>query len=247
MAALPQNNLREQLRLHSARGALTALRAPGPPRDRPPGFTFKKARGGSAAASVLRDKDVNTSLAAPAAPPAGKAPACGSEPPRSTGSAAPAGKAGPGPAVTIGDEWDDIDDFDLSGIERFWRPPFLPPKGPRAPGKAGPEPPGCGGPAGAEAPPEAEPRPLSQRSVICLEDSPPGLALDEDTAEPHPAAGAEGVGGQEPRGAGNSPPELEEAVGPLAGNELEEDELDIIPPSPEEELPPFSPSVQSIR
>ncbi|NXM76833.1 BLM protein, partial [Serilophus lunatus] len=32
----------------------------------------------------------------------------------------------------------------------------------------------------------------------------------------------------------------------LAGAELEEDDLDIIPPSPEEELPPFSPSVQSV-
>ncbi|NXP17070.1 BLM protein, partial [Scytalopus superciliaris] len=32
----------------------------------------------------------------------------------------------------------------------------------------------------------------------------------------------------------------------LAGAELEEDDLDIIPPSPEEELPPFSPSVQNV-
>ncbi|NWV24552.1 BLM protein, partial [Origma solitaria] len=32
----------------------------------------------------------------------------------------------------------------------------------------------------------------------------------------------------------------------LAGAELEEDDLDIIPPSPEEQLPPFSPSVQSV-
>ncbi|NWW77263.1 BLM protein, partial [Climacteris rufus] len=32
----------------------------------------------------------------------------------------------------------------------------------------------------------------------------------------------------------------------LAGAELEEDELDIIPPSPEEELPPFSPSLQGV-
>lgn len=59
------------------------------------------------------------------------------------------------------------------------------------------------------------------------------------------AAGAEG--GQEQRGAGNSPPKLDEATWLLAGAELEEDDLDIIPPSPEEELPPFSPSVQSVR
>ncbi|NWT62076.1 BLM protein, partial [Erythrocercus mccallii] len=32
----------------------------------------------------------------------------------------------------------------------------------------------------------------------------------------------------------------------LAGAELDEDDLDIVPPSPEEELPPFSPSVQSV-
>lgn len=189
MAAVPQNNLREQLQRHSARGA---LRAPAPPRDRPPlvpragsgagrlqrpgsdggsshcrGFTFKKAPRGLAAASVLRDKDVNTSLALPAsALPDKKAPAWGCVPSRSSGpqpagaprapaaapeaskgpavpgaragSAVPARKAGPGsaadPCIIIGDEWDDIDDFDLSGIEKkFSRPPVLSPKGLRAP------------------------------------------------------------------------------------------------------------------
>lgn len=59
------------------------------------------------------------------------------------------------------------------------------------------------------------------------------------------AAGAEG--GQEHQGPGSSPPNLDEATWALAGAELEEDDLDIIPPSPEEELPPFSPSVQSAR
>ncbi|NWX43686.1 BLM protein, partial [Steatornis caripensis] len=46
----------------------------------------------------------------------------------------------------------------------------------------------------------------------------------------------------------NSPPELDEAdIDPFAGTELEEDDyLDVVPPSPEEELPPFSPSVKSI-
>ncbi|NWR36321.1 BLM protein, partial [Tachuris rubrigastra] len=169
------------------------------------------------------------------------------------GSAAPAGKARPGPAalpaVTIADEWDDIDDFDLSGIERFCRPPALSPKGLRVPGKARPEPPGCPGTAGREAPAEAEPRPGSQQPLICLEDSPADLVPDEDGAEPRPGnAVFEGTGELEKIlfGAGNSPPELEEAVGPFAGSELEEDELDIVPPSPEEELPPFSPSVQSV-
>ncbi|XP_063268502.1 recQ-like DNA helicase BLM isoform X2 [Prinia subflava] len=288
MAAVPQNNLREQLRRHSARGA---LRAPAPPRDRPPGFTFKKAPRGLAAA--LRDKDVNTSLALRApAPPDGKAPVRGCAPPRSPGpppacappspaeaakgpaapgaraaSAAPAGTAGPGaaagPVITVGDEWDDIDDFDLSGIEKkFCRPPVVSPRGLRAPRKEPPRPspraapPGSAGAAGpggggGTAP---EQRPGSQGSVICLEDSGPcgspaeGLGLRDSPAEPargtgaRPAAGADGV--QEQQGAGSSPPELDEAPWPLA--ELEEDELDIIPPSPEEELPPFSPSVQSV-
>ncbi|NXP40907.1 BLM protein, partial [Leiothrix lutea] len=305
MAAVPQNNLREQLQRHSARGA---LRAPAPPRDRPPGFTFKKAPRGLAATAVLRDKDVNTSLALPAsAPPDRKAPAWGCAASRSLGprpacappgpaeaakgpaapgaraaSAAPAAKAGPGsaagPVITIGDEWDDIDDFDLSGIEKkFSRPPVVSPKGLRAPRKEPPRPsprpgpPGSPGAAaedagpggGAEAAPEAEQRPCSQSSVICLEDSAPcsgspaaGLgprqspadpARDADSAGAGPAAGAGGGLGQEQQGAGNkSPPNLDEATWPLAGAELEEDDLDIIPPSPEEELPPFSPSVQSV-
>ncbi|KAM4893082.1 LOW QUALITY PROTEIN: recQ-like DNA helicase BLM [Sylvia borin] len=61
------------------------------------------------------------------------------------------------------------------------------------------------------------------------------------------AAGSGGPLGQEQQEAGNkSPPKLDEATWPLAGAELEEDDLDIIPPSPEEELPPFSPSVPSV-
>lgn len=61
------------------------------------------------------------------------------------------------------------------------------------------------------------------------------------------AAAAEGGRGREPQRSGNSPSTLDEVTWPLAGAELEEDDLDIIPPSPEEELPPFSPSVQSVR
>ncbi|XP_030137816.4 recQ-like DNA helicase BLM isoform X2 [Taeniopygia guttata] len=261
MAAVPQNNLREQLRRHSARGA---LRAPGPPRDRPPGFTFRKAPRGLA---VLRDKDVNTSLALPAAappdsakaPPRGCAPAPGARP----ASAAPAGKPGPGPVITIGDEWDDIDDFDLSGLERrLSGPPGGPPARRREPPLPSPGPaprgsPGAGGTGGAAA--EAEPGPCSQSSVICLEDSapsapsapsaaaeeaPPEPARDADSGGARPAAGAEG-GQQEPQRAGSSSPKPDEATWPWAGDELEEDDLDIIPPSPEEELPAFSPSVQS--
>ncbi|XP_071297176.1 recQ-like DNA helicase BLM isoform X1 [Agelaius tricolor] len=293
MAAVPQNNLREQLRRHSARGA---LRAAPPARDRPPGFTFKKAPRGLGAAAVLRDKDVNTSLVLPAsappdakAPPRGCVPACA--PPAAPGarpaSTAPAGKAGSapgpgsapapgsaaGPVITIGDEWDDIDDFDLSGIEKkFCRPPLVSPKGPRAPGREPPRPgprpaprgspgtPGPGGGGAGEAAAEAEPRPCSQRSVICLEDSAPGSggsaagpgSGEPAAAEPRRDAGsagarpAEGGQSQEPQRAGSSSPALDEATWPWAGADIEEDDLDIIPPSPEEEeLPPFSSSVQS--
>ncbi|NWV33506.1 BLM protein, partial [Grantiella picta] len=280
MAAVPQNNLREQLRRHSARGA---LRAPAPPRDRPPGFTFRKAPRGLAATSVLRDKDVNTSLAAPAsALPDSKAPSWGCVPPRSPGpqparaapeaskapaapgarasSAVPAGKAGAAsaasPVITIGDEWDDIDDFDLSGIEKkFSRPPVVSPTGPRVPRKdaprqsARPGPPGGAGEdsRSGEASPEAEQRPWSQQSLICLEDSAPcgstaaGDSLWEESPA-DPVLHADSAGARP----GNGPSKLDEVTGPLAGAELEEDDLDIIPPSPEEELPPFSPSVQSI-
>ncbi|XP_056356006.1 recQ-like DNA helicase BLM [Oenanthe melanoleuca] len=201
MAAVPHNNLREQLRRHSARGA---LRAPAPPRDRPPGFTFKRAARGLAAAAVLRDKDVN-------APPAGRAAARGCALPPSP---APSPGPSPGPAIASGEQWDDIDDFDLSGIEKFCRPPVVSPKGLRH-------------------------RPGSQDSIICLGDSSPRRDLDSAAA----AAG----GDQEPPGAVPSPPHLAGDTWPLAGAELEEDDLDIIPPSPEEELPPFSPSVQSAR
>uniref|UniRef100_A0A8U8C0Z5 RecQ-like DNA helicase BLM n=1 Tax=Geospiza parvula TaxID=87175 RepID=A0A8U8C0Z5_GEOPR len=205
MAAVPQNNLREQLRRHSARGALH--RGSSPCR----GFTFKKAPQGLGAAAVLRDKDVNTSLALPAsappdakAPPRGCVPACAGPGP-GPGSAA-------GPVITIGDEWDDIDDFDLSGIEKkFCRQPLVSPKGLRAPGREPPRPsprpaprgsPGTPGPgSGGEAAAEAEPRPCSQRSVICLEDSAPGsgssaarLGCGEPAAaEPRRDAGSAGA------------------------------------------------------
>ncbi|NWV68813.1 BLM protein, partial [Malurus elegans] len=297
MAAVPQNNLWEQLQRHSARGA---LRTPAPPRDRPPGFTFKKAPRGFAAASVSRDPDVNTSLAAlSSAVPDRKAPSWGCVPPRSpdpqpacappapaaapevskapaapgarAGSAVPAGKAGPGSAagsvITIGDEWDDIDDFDLSGIEKkFSRPPVVSPKGVRAPHKDPPRPSprpapapappdsprGAGEGAGpgsrsGEAAPEAEQQSCSQQSVICLEDSGPLYGATQQYSSTSLAgAGAGGGQGQEPPRAGNSPSKLDEVTGSLAAAEFEEDDLDIIPPSPEEELPPFSPSVQSV-
>ncbi|NXF45180.1 BLM protein, partial [Oceanites oceanicus] len=317
MAAVPQNNLREQLQLHSARGALNK---PPPPRHRPAGFTFKKTSPAGAlpreprglpAASALRDKDVNTSLAALASSlPASKDkktqiqdffPAVasphgrgleplfarsrgGSKGPAASGKrsvgeglrGAPAREAGPGPAagpVRIEDEWDDIDDFDLSGIEKkYCRPPVLSPKGQQAACEASQrsnprlgEPPGsphgtvgdtgprshaaleCG-----ETSPEAEQPSLSQQSVICLQDlascsvysvtqqyqyTSLSAAIDKSGENQKPSSNEK-----------NSPPELDEVdIEPFAGTELEEDDyLDIVPPSPEEELPSFSPSVKSI-
>ncbi|NWS58608.1 BLM protein, partial [Chunga burmeisteri] len=304
MAAVPQNNLREQLQLHSARGALSK---PPPPRHRPAGFTFKKTSPAGAApreprvlsaASALRDKDVNTSLAALASslpaskdkeaqiqdffPAAAASPrgrgleAAGGSPalarprevwkgPAAAGKRsvsggprpAPAREAGPGPGpaagpvVIIEDEWDDIDDFDLSGIEKkYCRPPVLSPKGQRASRKASQRSnPGLDEATGSPrtvrerggTPPEAERGPLSQQSLICLEDSAPcsgSKAVGEGLSESWKPSSDEK----------NRPPELDEAdIEPFAGTELDEDGyLDVVPPSPEEELPSFSPSVKSI-
>ncbi|XP_074693655.1 recQ-like DNA helicase BLM [Strix aluco] len=323
MAAVPQNNLREQLRLHSARGALSK---PPPPRHRPAGFTFKKTSPagalpreprGLSAASALRDKDVNTSLAAlgsalPASKdkktqiqdffPAAAGPhgqgletacasptlaGCGetSKGPVATGKRSGSeGLHSPvaGPVITVEDEWDDIDDFDLSRIEKkYCRPPVLSPKGQRASCKASQrsnprrdEPLGSPGTTGDDVGPcshgeaslEAEQRPLSQQSLICLEDSAPcsgnkavgedlwenlsaDVILDDDREKAHPAANDGSGESRRPSSAEkHSPPELAEADNELvAGLELEEDDyLDIVPPSPEEELPSFSPSVKSI-
>ncbi|NXI95404.1 BLM protein, partial [Psophia crepitans] len=168
-----------------------------------------------------------------------------------------------GPVVPVGDDWDDIDDFDLSGIEkRYCRAAVLSPKGQRASCKAP-----CGSPpASGETSLEADQRPLSQQSLICLEDLPPhssasaaggglwedlaaDIVVDDDGEEAHPAANDRGGESQRPgSGESRSPLELGEAdTEPFAGTELEEDDyLDIVPPSPEEELPAFSPSVKSI-
>ncbi|NXH15710.1 BLM protein, partial [Bucco capensis] len=314
MAALPQNNLREQLQLHSARGALSKLPAP---RHRPAGFTFKKLSlastlprepRGLLTTSALRDKDVNTSLTVPTSClPASKEkktqiqnffPAAASLHGRSLGpggvspvlarsqevpkcpaasgkrSVSDGLKAASGPVVAIEEEWDDIDDFDLSGIEKkYCKLPLLASRGQRVSCVASQrttsrldKPPGSPGTSGKdhgaldhrETSPEAEPRPLSQQSVICLEDSAPRngdkdvneddlwenlpaeVILDDDKEEAHPAAN-DGSGWNQEK---QSPPGLDEAD--IQFQEDDEDYLDVIPPSPEEELPSFSPSVRSI-
>ncbi|KAM6388235.1 recQ-like DNA helicase BLM [Pluvialis apricaria] len=330
MAAVPQNNLREQLQLHSARGALSK---PPPPRHRPAGFTFKKTSPAGAlpgeprglpAASALREKDVNTSLAALASSlpaskdnktqiqdffpavssgrglrpsPALARPREASRGPAASGKrslsegwcGAPAPRPAAGPAITIGDEWDDIDDFDLSGIEKkYCRPPVLSPKGQRAAckasqrsnprrdelpgspsGTAGKDtgPPRCQGASErGETSPEGEQQSLSQQSLICLEDSAPcsgnkavgealwedlpaDVILGDDKEDAHPAASDRSGESQKPsRDEQNSPRELDEVdIELFAGPELEEDDyLDVVPPSPEEELPSFLPSAKSI-
>ncbi|NWU50332.1 BLM protein, partial [Dromas ardeola] len=169
------------------------------------------------------------------------------------------------PVIAIGDEWDDIDDFDLSGIEKkYCRPPVLSPRGQRTTCKASQrpdprldEPPGSSpgtvgqdtGPRShsslecGETSPEAEQQPSSQQSVICLEDSAPC------SGNKAVAAGAKtGVSQKPGSDEQNSPAELDGVdVEPFAGTELEEDDyLDVVPPSPEEELPSFLPSVKSI-
>lgn len=106
--------------------------------------------------------------------------------------AAPGKAGGPpplgAPPVAADDEWDDMDDFDLSGIEkRFSKPALQTPKGQRAACKAPPRPssradklpgtvngdtaspkPGAWEPKGTR--PAEEEQPSSQGSVVCLGD-----------------------------------------------------------------------------
>ncbi|XP_040426146.1 Bloom syndrome protein [Cygnus olor] len=313
MAAVPHNNLWEQLQLYSARGALSK---PPPARSRPGGFTFKKPapcgreRSGS---SALRDKDVNAAPAggqrrrpaepfpaggcgpttAPAALCPGPCPASRrpAEEPVGAGRrplAAPGRAGGPPPPgeppVAADDEWDDMDDFDLSGIEkRFSKPAVLSPKGQRAACKAPRRPssridklsetvngdaaspkPGAWEPKGT--PPAEEEQHSSQGSVICLGDSvhcggdkivgedlqenlTTDVTLDDEREEARTATTDKSGGSQKlSNSEKNSQPETDEISNELLANiELEEDDyLDVVPPSPEEELPSFSPSVKSI-
>ncbi|XP_067999723.1 recQ-like DNA helicase BLM [Melanerpes formicivorus] len=332
MAAVPQNNLREQLQLHSARGALSK---PAPPRHRPAGFTFKKPSLSTTlpreswslpVTSALRDKDVNSSLsalssplpvskekktpvqdvipAAAAASPHGIKPTAASPSPTlgrsqevSKGQVPPVSRTvskglqgapspAPSPVIAIEDEWDDIDDFDLSRAEKYCRPPVLSPRGQQvsraAPQRSDPlldKTPGSPGPLGGaqgakeceETSPEAEQQPSSQQSVICIEDAAPEDAApchsdravggkdlwqdsdadviwDDEREETHPGAARSGEKQELCSEERQSPPELAGAdPEPFAGAELADDDLlDVVPPSPEEELPPFSPSGRSM-
>ncbi|NXN67939.1 BLM protein, partial [Himantopus himantopus] len=153
---------------------------------------------------------------------------------------APVPRPAAGPVITIGDEWDDIDDFDLSGIEKkYCRPPVLSPKGQRAACKASQKP----NPRRDESPRSPsgtagdDAGPCCQGASECGETSP--------EAEQQPLSGES----QKPsRDEQNSPRELDEVdIELFAGPELEEnDYLDVVPPSPEEELPSFLPSVKSV-
>ncbi|XP_054243696.1 recQ-like DNA helicase BLM [Indicator indicator] len=251
MAALPQNNLQEQMQLHSARGALSK---PAPPRHRP------------------ASQEVSKGQVCPVTRTASEGPRCTPSP-------------APGPVIAIEDEWDDIDDFDLSRIEKYCRPPVLSPKGQQVSSAALQrsdlqldKTPGSPGTVGGdhdalewgETLLEAEHLPSSQQSVICIGDAAPedaapcssdrvvgkdlwqdldaDVILDDEKEETHPSADRSGERQQLCSEERHSPPELAEADPELfAGTELTEDDfLDVVPPSPEEELPPFSPSVRSM-
>uniref|UniRef100_A0A8B9T7K2 RecQ-like DNA helicase BLM n=1 Tax=Anas platyrhynchos TaxID=8839 RepID=A0A8B9T7K2_ANAPL len=252
MAAVPHNNLWEQLQLHSARGALS--KQPPPARSRPGGFTFKRTapcgreRSGS---SALRDKDVNAEPAAGQRRKPGEPLTVGGCGPASAPAPAAAGGPPPlgAPPVAADDEWDDMDDFDLSGIEkRFSKPALQTPKGQRAACKAPPRP-----SSRADKLPGTEEQPSSQGSVICLEDlvhCDSDKIVGEDLQENSATATNDKSGGSQKlsNSEKNSQPEVDEISNELLANiELEEDDyLDVVPPSPEEELPSFSPSVKSI-
>ncbi|NWI13247.1 BLM protein, partial [Crypturellus soui] len=162
------------------------------------------------------------------------------------------------------DEWDDIDDFDLSGIDKKYSRPALSPKGqtssktaqrshssatkvPRSP-RTGMS---SAAPLSAREPDEAalDEQGLSQGSLICLGDAVPcnsGRAAGEDPQQNLPT---ENDGTQRLSGAErSSQPELDAAADELlAGLELEDEDLcDVVPPSPEEEFPSFSPPVRNI-
>ncbi|KFO73768.1 hypothetical protein N303_08277, partial [Cuculus canorus] len=186
-----------------------------------------------------------------------------------------------GPVITVGDDWDDIDDFDLSGIDKkYGRAQVLPAKGQRASHKGtqnvephleqslcSPGNPGDGIAPGShrDSSPEPESLPVSQQSLICLDSPSCGdskavgvdvwenlsaeVILDEDRGETHPAANDKSGESQKASSNGkSSAPERDEVgVEVLVARELEEDNyLDVVPPSPEEELPSFSPSVKSV-
>uniref|UniRef100_A0A8C9L6T7 RecQ-like DNA helicase BLM n=1 Tax=Pavo cristatus TaxID=9049 RepID=A0A8C9L6T7_PAVCR len=266
MAAVPQNNLREQLRLHSARGALSKVP---PARSRPAAFTFRRTHSPAAGPAALRDKDVNTSLgpgavsrpkdlrvgppgARPALPgPAGSCVSTPGAPPRSLSVSLPLS----GPVASVDDEWDDMDDFDLSGFEKkFSRPAVLSPKGPRTPQGPGL----CVSKARGDVGPQEHEAEVccsqgsSQGSLICLGDAgAPAAAVLSDNGMGEARAATNGGSGESQKlsnGEKSRQLELGDAGNELLADiELEEDDyLDVVPPSPEEELPSFSPSVRSV-
>ncbi|NWH82035.1 BLM protein, partial [Piaya cayana] len=148
-----------------------------------------------------------------------------------------------GPVITVDDDWDDIDDFDLSGIDKKYSRTQVPPlKGQQASHKAtqnidpGPEQPLCSpgtqgdgtGPGSHRDPsPEPESQPVLQQTLISANDK---------SGE-----------SQKPNSRSRAPHQGDDDAEMFPGPELEvDDDLDVVPPSPEEELPSFSPSVKSV-
>ncbi|NXE54410.1 BLM protein, partial [Casuarius casuarius] len=169
------------------------------------------------------------------------------------------------------DEWDDIDDFDLSGIDKKYSRPILSPKGqtsgktpqrshssvnklPRSPGTVTNDtaPLKRSTSEHNETSLNDEQQCLSQRSLICLGDEVPCniYSVTSNINTLLSAADVKNKNGESRKlsNGENSQPELDEVGNePFASTELEEDDYcDVVPPSPEEELPSFSPSIKNI-
>ncbi|NXG37736.1 BLM protein, partial [Dromaius novaehollandiae] len=170
------------------------------------------------------------------------------------------------------DEWDDIDDFDLSGIDKKYSRSILSPKGqtsgktPQRSHSSVNKLPGSPGTVTNDTAPlkrstsehneislHDEQQCLSQRSLICLGDEVPCsiYSVTSNINTLLSAADVKNKNGESQKlsnGEKNSQPDLDEIGNePFASIELEEDDYcDVIPPSPEEELPSFSPSIKNI-
>ncbi|XP_010223783.1 PREDICTED: pro-cathepsin H [Tinamus guttatus] len=181
-------------------------------------------------------------------------------------------EAAPAALVTVEDEWDDIDDFDLSGVDKKYSRPILSPKGQsssktaqrsRSPVKKVTS--SAAAPSACERDEASldDEQGLSQGSLICLGDVVPcnsGRAAGKDPQENLPtevisheeaAPAAAGVGNKNDEtqrlsgGERNGQEELDAADDELlASLELEEEEEDLCPCRPPQRSCPPSPQPQ---
>ncbi|KFV87153.1 hypothetical protein N308_14496, partial [Struthio camelus australis] len=169
-----------------------------------------------------------------------------------------------GPGLWSEDEWDDIDDFDLSGIDKKYSRPILSPKSQtsgkdpqrshssvnkllRSPGTVTNDtaPLKRSTSEHNETSPDDEQQCSSQGSLICLGDEVPCNRSKTAAAD---VKNKNGESQKLSNGEKNIQPELDKTGNePFASAEFEdEDYCDIVPPSPEAELPSFSPSIKNI-